>query len=81
MREDTKLTSAHKALILKVNQDTGNWSERAKKKLQHMIKFHAEYHCLFGERSSVKNIMKRRICNMNPPCQKWSVRRRCKMPN
>ena len=34
-----------------VNQDTGNWSERKKNKLQHMTKFHAEYQCVFGERA------------------------------
>ena len=28
---------------IEVNQDTGNWSEREKKKLQHMTEFHAEY--------------------------------------
>ena len=29
-----------------VNQNTGNWSEREKKKLQPMTKFHAEYQCV-----------------------------------
>ena len=53
-----------------VNQDTGNWSEREKKKLQHMTEFHAEYQCSFRERASIRTIMKRRICNMNPPMPK-----------
>ena len=57
-----------------VNQDTGNWSEREKKKLQHMTEFHAEYQHVFGERASVRTIMKRSICNMNPPMPKMVCR-------
>ena len=53
-----------------VNQDTSNWSEQEKKKLQHMTEFHAEYQHVFGEKASVRSIMKKRICNMNPPMSK-----------
>ena len=53
-----------------VNQDTGNWSGGDKKKLQHMIEFYAEFQHVFGEGASVRTIMKRRICNMNPSMPK-----------
>ena len=29
--------------------DTSNWTQAEKKKLQHMIDFHAEYQQIFGE--------------------------------
>ena len=50
-----------------VNQDTGNWSEREKKKLKHMTEFHAEYQHVFGERASIRTIINRSICNMSLP--------------
>ena len=53
-----------------VNQDMSKWSEREKKKLQHMTEFHAEYQYVFGEGASIRTIMKRGICNMNSPYAK-----------
>ena len=38
-----------------------------RKKLQHMIEFHKEYQCVFGEKASIHTIMKNRISHMNPP--------------
>ena len=35
-----------------------------------MTEFHAEYQHVFGERASIRIIMKRRICNMNPAMPK-----------
>ena len=35
-----------------------------------MIEFHTEYQHVFGERASIRTIMKRRICNINPPMPK-----------
>ena len=40
------------------------------KKLQHMMEFHQEYQCVFGEGASIRTIMKRRISHMNPPMPK-----------
>ena len=47
--------------------DTTKWTPAKWKKLQHMIEFHEEYQWIFGERSSIHTIMKRRISHMNPP--------------
>ena len=47
--------------------DTTNWTPAKWKKLQHMTKFHEEYQQIFGERTSIHTIMKRRISHMNPP--------------
>ena len=37
------------------------------KKLQHMVEFHEEYQCVFGEKASICTIIKNRITHMNPP--------------
>ena len=47
--------------------DMTNWTPAKWKKLQHMAKFHEEYQQIFGERASIRTIMKRRILHMNPP--------------
>ena len=47
--------------------DTSNWTLAKKKKLQHMTEFHEEYQWIFGEKTSIHTIMKRRISHMNPP--------------
>ena len=52
-----------------VNQDMSKWSE-GERKLQHMNEFHAKYQHVFGEGAFIRMIMKRRICNMNPPMPK-----------
>ena len=55
---------------IKFNTDTSTWSTADKKKLQHMMEFHQEYQCVFGEGASIRTIMKRRISHMNPPMPK-----------
>ena len=47
--------------------DTTAWTPAKWKKLQHMAKFHEEYQCIFGEKTSLHTIMKKRISHMNPP--------------
>ena len=47
--------------------DTTTWMPTKWKKLQHMVEFHEEYQCIFGEKASVHTIMKNRITHMNPP--------------
>ena len=32
-----------------------------------MKEFHEEYQCIFGEKASIRTIMKNRISHMNPP--------------
>ena len=47
--------------------DISNWSDKERKKLQHMTEFHQEYQRVFGNRASVRTIIKKRISHMNPP--------------
>ena len=47
--------------------DTTNWTLAKHKKLQHMKEFHEEYQYLFGEKASLRTIIKNRISHMNPP--------------
>ena len=48
--------------------DTSTWMHLLNgKKLQHMVEFHEEYQCVFGEKASIQTIMKNRITHMNPP--------------
>ena len=47
--------------------DTTMWTPAKWKKLQHMAEFHEEYQCVFGEKASIRTIMKNRITHMNPP--------------
>ena len=55
---------------IEINTDTSTWSTANKKKLQHMMEFHMEYQCVFGEGASIRTIMKRKISHMNPPVPK-----------
>ena len=64
---------------IEINMDTSTWSTADRKKIQHTTEFHKEYQCVFGERASIRTIMQRRICHMNPPCLKLFVKTRCKM--
>ena len=50
-----------------INTDTSKWSEKEKKKLQHMTEFHKEYQRVFGYRASLWTIIRKRIAHMNPP--------------
>ena len=47
--------------------DTTNWTLAKNKKLQHMKEFHEEYQRVFGEKASIRTIMKNQISHMNPP--------------
>ena len=47
--------------------DTSKWSEKEKKKLQHMTEFHQEYQRVFGDKASLHTIIRKRIACMNPP--------------
>ena len=50
-----------------MNTDTSKWSEKEKKKLQHMTEFHEEYQRVFGDKASLHTIIRKRIAHMNPP--------------
>ena len=50
-----------------MNTDTSKWSEKEKKKLQHMTEFHEAYQRVFGDKASLWAIIKKRIAHMNPP--------------
>ena len=50
-----------------IHADTSIWSPADKTKLQPMTEFHQEYQHVFGERASIRTIMKRRISHKNPP--------------
>ena len=47
--------------------DTSKWSDKERKKLQHMTEFHKEYQRVFGNRASLRTIIRKRIAHMNPP--------------
>ena len=47
--------------------DISNWSDKERKKLQHMTEFHQEYQRVFGDRASLRTIIRKRISHMNPP--------------
>ena len=47
--------------------DTSKWSEKERKKLQHMTEFHQEYQRVFGNKASLRTIIRKRIACMNPP--------------
>ena len=53
-----------------MHTDTSNWTLAERKRLQHMTEFHEEYQRVFGEKASIRTIMKRRISHMNPPISK-----------
>ena len=61
--------------------DTTDWMPAKCKKLQHMVEFHEEYQCVFGEKASICTIMKNRITHMNPLCLILCVERKCEMPH
>ena len=53
-----------------MHMDISNWTLAERKRLQHMTEFHEEYQWVFGEKASIRTIMKRRISHMNPPIPK-----------
>ena len=50
-----------------MNTDISKWTDKEEKKLQHMAEFHEEYERVFGDKASLRTIIRRRIANMNPP--------------
>ena len=62
-----------------MNTDTSKWSEKEKKKLQHMTEFHEEYHRVFGNKASLCTIIRKRIAHMNPPILSSVCKKKCKM--
>ena len=50
-----------------MNIDTSKWSDKERKKLQHMKEFHEEYQRVFGNKASLHTIIRKRIAHMNPP--------------
>ena len=69
MAEETPTTSTD----LEVNTEDelatniSNWSDKERKKLQHMTEFHQEYQRVFGDRVSLRTIIRKRISHMNTP--------------
>ena len=47
--------------------DTSKWSDKECKKLQIMTEFHEEYQRVFGNRVSLRTIIRKRIAHMNSP--------------
>ena len=50
-----------------MNTDISKWSDKERKKLQHMKEFHEEYQRVFGNPASLRTIIRNRIAHMNPP--------------
>ena len=50
-----------------MNTDISKWSDKERKKLQHMKEFHEEYQRVFGDQASLCTIIRKRIAHMNPP--------------
>ena len=61
----TDLSIIHREDEEQIN--TKDWMPAKHKKLQHMVEFHEEYQHIFGEKASIRTIMKNRITYMNPP--------------
>ena len=49
------------------NTDTSKWSDKERKKLQHMKEFHEEYQRVFGDQALLRTIIWKRIAHINPP--------------
>ena len=50
-----------------LSTDIGQWSDKERKKLQHMTVFHQEYQRVFGDRVSLCTIIRKQMTHMNPP--------------
>ena len=50
-----------------MNTDISKWTDKERKKLQHMKEFHEEYQRVFGDQASLHTIIRKRIVHMNPP--------------
>ena len=49
------------------NIDTSKWSDKERKKLQHMKEFHEVYQRVFSNKASLRTIIRKRIAHMYPP--------------
>ena len=72
--EDNKTDSNTDLSIVNTKDElqtnVSTWTPAERKKLQHMTEFHEEYQYVFGEKASIRTIMKRRISHMNAPIPK-----------
>ena len=59
--------------------DTSKWSDKERKKLQHMKEFHEEYQRVFGDKALLCTIIRKRIAHMNPPIPHSVCEEECKM--
>ena len=50
-----------------LSTDISQWSDKERKKLQHMTEFHQEYQRVFGNRASLHTIIRKQMTHMNPP--------------
>ena len=50
-----------------LSTDISQWSDKECKKLQHMTEFHREYQRVFGDKASLRTIIRKRMTHMNPP--------------
>ena len=42
-----------------ISTDISQWSDKERKKLQHMTEFHQEYQRVFGDRASLRTIIRK----------------------
>ena len=49
-----------------LNTDISKWSDKERKKWQHMKEFHEKYQKVFGDQASLFTIIRKRIADMNP---------------
>ena len=50
-----------------MNMGISKWSDKERKKIQHMKEFNKEYQRVFGDQALLRTIMWKRIVHMNPP--------------
>ena len=62
-----------------LNTDISKWSDKERKKLQHMKEFHGEYQRMFDDQASLCTIIRKRIVHINRPILILCVKKRCKM--
>ena len=50
-----------------LSTDISQWSDKERKKLQHMTEFHQEYQRVFDDKASLHTIIRKQVTHMNPP--------------
>ena len=58
---------------------TSKWSDKERKKLQHMKEFHEEYQRVFGDQALLHTFIRKRIEHMKFPFHILYVKKKCKM--